>query len=233
MSLLSSVSAALLLLGSCQAHFLLKSPAPVGVFKDDDEPNAPCGGYTPDFSTNTITNFAVGGDAISTQSSHPQTNYLYRITTDQSAGGNWTEIYPIVQQSGLNTFCVPAVTVPESYVGQTAVLSVVANGPDGLLYQCAAVKFVSGANSNIPSTCTNTSGVTGSFTSDDTLSALASSAGSSSNSSSTSGTSSSTSSASSPTNTKNAGVATYGSLEGLRSFITAGMMMAVGAALVF
>lgn len=140
MAPISSIAAAsLLFLGSVQAHFLLLSPAPVGTFDEDNEGTGPCGGYTPDFSTDNITDFAVGGDAIATQLGHPQAQWLYRITTDETASGNWTQIYPIVQQSGLKFFCVPTITVPESYVGQTAVLSVVADAPDGLLYQVCSV----------------------------------------------------------------------------------------------
>lgn len=136
MSPLTSIAAAsLLFLGSCQAHFLLKTPTPVGAFDEDTESSAPCGGLTPSFSTDNITNFAVGGDAISTQSGHPQVSWLYRVSFDETASGNWTQIYPIVQQSGLNTYCAPSVTVPESWVGKTAVLSVVGDAPDGLLYQ--------------------------------------------------------------------------------------------------
>lgn len=133
--LTSIAAAALLFLGSVQSHFILMSPGPVGTFDEDNEGNGPCGGYTPDFSKDNITDFAVGGDAIATQLGHPQASWLYRITTDETASSNWTQIYPIVQQSGLKYFCIPTITVPESYVGQTAVLSVVADAPDGLLYQ--------------------------------------------------------------------------------------------------
>jgi hypothetical protein len=137
-----SIASAALLLSGAQAHFLLNSPPPLGPFIDDDEGNAPCGGYTPDFTAQTISNFSVGGDSIATQSTHPQTHFLYRITTDQTAAGNWSQIYPIFQQSGLGSFCASQVTVPESYVGQSGVLSVVADGPDGLLYQvCTILPF--------------------------------------------------------------------------------------------
>ncbi|KAK9423023.1 putative Copper acquisition factor BIM1-like domain-containing protein [Seiridium unicorne] len=233
MAPLSSVTAAaLMFLSSCQAHFLLTSPTPAGTFDEDSEGNAPCGGITPSFSSSNITNFAVGGDAIATQLGHPQANWLYRITTDESASGNWTQIYPIVQQSGLKFFCIPTVTVPESFIGQTAVLSVVADAPDGLLYQCATVKFVSGVNSNLPSACVNTSGVTGSFDTDDKLTALVDSTSSGSDPSSTTGTTTSGTSSSTSSNTGNAAPATYGgSVEGLRSLVTVGAMVAIGAAL--
>jgi hypothetical protein len=239
-------AAALLFLGTCQAHFVLKVPAPIGTLQEEQESNSPCGGYTPDFSSNTISNFMVGGDVIATQSSHPQTTYLYRITTDEKASGNWTQIHHIFQQSGINTFCVPTVTVPESYVGQTAVLSIVADGEDGLLYQvgaqipqdlpmfyspfqCAAVKFISGTNTNIPSTCTNSSGVTGSEVDDTALSALLSTSSNSSANGTASGTGSTTSATS--TSKPSAGPATYGSLEGVRGLVSLLSMVVVGAGL--
>lgn len=133
--LLSIATVALMFVGASQAHFKLLFPPPVGAFDDDTEGTAPCGGLTPDFSTATISNFSVGGQSIFTLSGHPQVNYVYRITTDKTASGNWTEIYPIFQQTGLGNLCIPQVTVPSSYVGQQAVLGVAANGPDGILYQ--------------------------------------------------------------------------------------------------
>lgn len=224
-SIASITAATLLLLGSCQAHFLLLSPSPAGTFDEDSEGNEPCGGVTPSFSSDNVTDFAVGGDAIATQLGHPQANFLYRFTTEESADGNWTQAYPIVQQSGLKFFCIPDVTVDESYIGQTAVLSVVADAPDGLLYQCAVVKFVSGVNSNLPSSCTNTSGVTGSFVADDKLTALVDSTTSSNSSDTASGTSSST-----PSSTGNAAPGQFGgSANGLISLVTVGVMMAMGA----
>lgn len=250
----SAAAAVLLLLGACQAHFVLKVPTPVGDLQEAQEGTAPCGGYTPNFSSNTINNFMVGGDAITTTSSHPQTNYLYRITTDEKASGNWTQIHHIVQQSGINTFCVPTVTVPDSYVGQTAVLSIVADGDDGLLYQvgapiparddgheafltdrssqCATVKFVAGVNSNIPSACTNSSGVTGSDADDSDLSALVSSSTNSSGGNNTSTATGSASTASS-TSKSGAGATTYGSLGEVRTLVALFSMVAVGAGLIF
>ncbi len=137
MAPLTSLLAATLALtcGIVRAHFELQYPAPVGEFKDDEESSAPCGGYTPDLQTLDTTDFHVGGDSISVKTGHPQDHWLYRITTDNSASGNWTQINPIIFQTGLNSFCQPAVTVPEEYIGKKAILSVVAKATDGFLYQ--------------------------------------------------------------------------------------------------
>lgn len=198
----------LLLARFTSAHFMLNYPPPIGAFSDENQPNAPCGGYTPNFSTNNVTDFHVGGDAISTLLAHPQANFLYRITTDEKAQGNWTEIYGIVQQSGLNNWCAPKVSVDPSWVGKKAVLSVVCNAPDGLLYQCAVVNFVSGTSSSTPTACSNSSGVSAAFVQDTTLSALLSS--------------NATSSSPSATNTHSAAATMHGSLEGMYTLMIFG-----------
>ncbi|KAJ2974803.1 hypothetical protein NUW58_g8541 [Xylaria curta] len=111
------------------------TPQTVGAFKDDDEDKEPCGGYSPSLSDIETVDFHVGGDSIATKSTHPQTNWLYRITTDAIVKNNWTQVYPIVQQSGPGDYCSKAVTIPSSYVGQKAILGIVASGIDGILYQ--------------------------------------------------------------------------------------------------
>lgn len=121
------------LCGVGSAHFLLNYPKSIG-FDDASEDKGPCGGFTPDFSKNVV-DFHVGGDAISTKLTHPQGNWLFRVTTDEKAESGWEQIFPIVQQSGLGDFCQPQVTVPSSLVGKKGVLSVVSSATDGLLFQ--------------------------------------------------------------------------------------------------
>ncbi|KAK8139485.1 hypothetical protein PG984_002865 [Apiospora sp. TS-2023a] len=216
-TVLSLASATLLFLAGP-----LPSPIPptIGPFDDDKEGSSPCGGYTPDFSK--ANDFHVGGDAIATKSGHPQTQWLYRITTDDKAAGNWTQVYPQVQQSGVGTFCVPKVTVPESYIGQKAVLSIVADGDDGMLYQCSVLNFVAGVNDKTPSACTNSSSVTASFKEDSKLAALV---GSSTNT--TSGGGSSTSSTPSSSSPKSAAAGIYGSISDARALLAVGPLAAL------
>jgi hypothetical protein len=135
MLLKSFLPATLLLAASASAHFTVQYPNTVGPFKDDDEGTAPCGGYSPDLNSIQTVDFHVGGDAIATKSTHPQTNWLYRITTDDLAKNNWTQVYDIVQQNGPGEYCTKTVTIPSEYVGKKAILSIVASGVDGLLYQ--------------------------------------------------------------------------------------------------
>ncbi|CAJ2510291.1 Uu.00g061910.m01.CDS01 [Anthostomella pinea] len=220
LSLRLAATAALLLATTVQAHFELQYPGPIKPFDDDTEGSAPCGGYTPDLDNENAVDFHVDGDAISTYSTHPQTNWLYRMTTDPTASGNWSQVYGIIQQSGPGNYCTPQVTISHEYVGKKAILSMVASGIDGLLYQCAAVNFINGTG-NAPSVCTNQSSVKGSYTNDATLTALL---GSSS--------ASSASSSASPSETPGAGVSMRAdSVEGLRALVATGVMVVVGAML--
>ncbi|KAI1632553.1 hypothetical protein F4809DRAFT_627368 [Biscogniauxia mediterranea] len=217
---LTTASLLLLLLPQVHAHFTVAYPPTVGPFDDEREGTGPCGGYTPDLSSlNDTTPFHVGGDAIATYSTHPQTDWLFRITTDAepASSRNWTQVWGVVQQSGPGNYCTPAVTVPESYVGQKAILGIVASGLDGFLYQCSAVTFVEGTNDDVPSACFNRSGVTGTFTTDDSLTSQLDS--------------SSTSSTTSETPNAGAAVRAPGSAaEGVAGALTTvGIMMVVGA----
>ena len=119
--------------GLAAAHFELKYPKSIG-FSDDQEDQAPCGGFTPDFSK-TLVDFHVGGEALAMRLTHQQSNWLFRATTDEKAQSGWQQLFPIVMQSGLGDFCEPSVKAPESWVGKKGVVSVVSLAVDGLLYQ--------------------------------------------------------------------------------------------------
>lgn len=224
-----SILSLLLLPALASAHFNLNAPAAAGTFDEDTEGNGPCGGITVDFAKDTVSDFHVGGEPVAMLLGHPQANWLFRGTLDETAGGNWTQLFPITQQVGLGDFCEPSITAPESWVGSKGVLGVVADAPDGLLYQvcsttsnsvsegacadilplsqCAAVNFVSGTGT-ATSDCKNGS-VTASFVADSTLTALLSdNSTSSSNSSSTS--SSTGTSSSSTSSSKSSGSAAAG-----------------------
>lgn len=202
----SLASATLLFLSVANAHFNLNIPPSFG-FDESKEDSAPCGGFTPNFDDKSkVSDFHVGGEAIGVKLGHTQANWLYRATLGGSDSKNWTQLFPIVQQSGLGLFCEPSVTAPEAWVGKQGILSVVADAPDGLLYQCAPVNFVSGEGKP-GSDCKNSS-ITAAFVSDPALTAMVggSSGGdnSSSGTGSTSPTGTGTGSGSSPTPTGNA-----------------------------
>lgn len=131
----SVITAALLLVASANAHFTVQYPTTVGTFDEDTEDKDPCGGYSPDINTIDTIDFHVGGDAIATMSTHPQTTWLYRITTEAIANNNWTQVYDIILQSGPGNYCTKSLTLPSEYVGKKAILSIVGSGADGVLYQ--------------------------------------------------------------------------------------------------
>ncbi len=133
MAPLSYLVSTVVLLSAANAHFNLNSPPSIG-FVEDNEDQSPCGGFTPDFSK-TPADFHVGGEPVATFLGHPQANWLYRATLDETASGNWTQLFPIVQQSGNGNFCETSVTADPSWVGKKGVFSVVCDTQDGVLYQ--------------------------------------------------------------------------------------------------
>ncbi|KAL7930296.1 hypothetical protein V8C35DRAFT_313494 [Trichoderma chlorosporum] len=239
----SAILPAILSLASVSsAHFLLNYPTSIG-FDDDKEGTAPCGGFTPDLSSGSkqLVDFHVGGDSLAVKSTHPQDTWLFRATLDGTAESGWQQIFPIVQQSGLGDFCEPVITLPSSWAGKKGVIGIVADAPDGLLYQCVAANFVSGSI-DPPSACKNAT-ITASFVDDSKLSALVSgkASGGSSNGTTTGSPSSSTkpsttqSSAAAASSTKNAAAALAASWSvsgvNLGSALTALSMFLAGGAL--
>ncbi|KAF4501762.1 gpi anchored [Fusarium agapanthi] len=200
----STLLSTALLCGISSAHFLLKYPDSIG-FKDDNEGESPCGGFTPDLSKDKLVDFHVGGEAIALQSTHQQGNWLFRVTLNEKADGDWEQVFPIVQQSGLGDFCQPQITVPEKYAGKKGWVNVVSSAVDGLLYQCIAANFVKG-KADPPSDCKNATSVKASFVDDDKLSALVGndSKADSSSTGTASGTATGTGSAASSTSSDNA-----------------------------
>lgn len=121
------------LLPSTFAHFVLNYPNSLG-FDDDNEGESPCGGFGITFGSND-TNVTVGSFAVASTSTHPQANWLFRYTTSTEEPYNWTNILPVISQSGIGAFCLPNLNVPESLAGQQGVIQVTQSAADGALYQ--------------------------------------------------------------------------------------------------
>ncbi|KAK3504421.1 hypothetical protein B0T13DRAFT_3229 [Neurospora crassa] len=225
LSLLPTVLLSLTTLAN--AHFLFNYPPSLeGASIDEDkEPDAPCGAKTPNLSSDTTTtDFHVDGDFISLYAGHPQFTWLYRASVQEVSEGNWTQLFPIVQQSGLGDFCSTQVKAPKEWVGKKGVVGVAGIGGDGTLFQCAIVNFVEGTNANMPSACKNSTGVTAAYTSDADLTKLVGDHVEASPSASGTG------AAPAPTTTdktKNAGVVVRGGggLAALGAAVVAGVMM--------
>ena len=122
------------------AHFLLNAPPTLG-FDDDNEGEAPCGGFDVDFDKGKVTDFHVGGDAIAVRSTHPEANWLFRATMEEDAKGNWTNLLPVVSQTGLGNYCEKDLMLPSLWAGSRGVLQIVQHGPDSTLYQVSS-RFV-------------------------------------------------------------------------------------------
>jgi hypothetical protein len=125
---------ATILISQSTAHFLLNYPPTIG-FDDALEGNAPCGSFTPDFSTDTVTDYHVAGDSLAMTSIHPQATWLFRATLDITASGNWTSLRPAVLQTGLGDYCEQDITIPATWAGFKGIIGVVQDAPDGILYQ--------------------------------------------------------------------------------------------------
>jgi len=121
------------LFGQTSAHFMLNYPNSLG-FDDDKEGDAPCGSF--DVTFDNATDFHVDGDAIALASSHPQADWLFRATLGKTATGtNWTDLLPVVSESGLGQFCEPSLSVPATWAGSSGIVQAIQHGDDGSLYQ--------------------------------------------------------------------------------------------------
>lgn len=140
----SLVAAALLFLSAANAHFELHKPVPLEGDSMDEkkEGNAPCGGGAPDLAQNKATDFHVDGDSVAVLLGHPQAKWLIRGTLDAKAAGGWTQLFPIVLQSGHGNFCEPVVAAPKDWAGKKGFISTVCDAPDGLLYQVGFSKYI-------------------------------------------------------------------------------------------
>ncbi|KAF2092998.1 hypothetical protein NA57DRAFT_49097 [Rhizodiscina lignyota] len=160
------------------AHFLVNVPTPLGN-NIENEDISPCGGFTPS-SSSKRSDFHVEGDAIGISTLHAQCYLAYRGMLGTSlVKPNWTNLLPTVEEFGLNGFCEESVSVPSSWAGKSGLLQIIQDAEDGVHYQCMAVNFVAGKGS-VPSSCTNSSGVSANFANDNTLNVAESGASSSS-----------------------------------------------------
>lgn len=115
------------------AHFILQYPHSLG-FNDAAEATAPCGGFDVSFNASDDS-VPVDGFPVSMLSTHPASDWLFRATLDQKEPFNWTNLLPVVSETGLGQFCLPNLKAPADFTGKTGLLQVIQHGPDGVLYQ--------------------------------------------------------------------------------------------------
>ena len=130
--------ALLALLPTALAHFQLQYPTPLGT-DDDNSATGPCGGYPVAFGSND-TSVTVGGFAVALRSTHPQANWFYRYSLNTAEPFNWVNILPQVRQSGLGSFCLPQLSVPQNSTGKQAIIQVLQEAVDGNLYAVSLVR---------------------------------------------------------------------------------------------
>ncbi|KAK5700683.1 hypothetical protein LTR97_005200 [Elasticomyces elasticus] len=141
--LLAAASASL-----ASAHFILEYPPTAG-FIDDSEPDSPCGGAT-----------------VTVNSTSPQVQVdQFAISINTQPPYNFTDIVPVVNTTGIGSFCLNSMSAPGDFAGKPGIIQVIDNSIDGQLYQCAPVNFVAGSNTTLGSACTNATGFTATWTS--------------------------------------------------------------------
>ncbi|EPS38628.1 hypothetical protein H072_7599 [Dactylellina haptotyla CBS 200.50] len=155
----------LALLPAAYAHFSLDFPTSIG-FDDDTEGQYPCGGIN--FGNRAVVNdFPINGAPIALTSTHPENTWFFRAARLDDPE-NWFTLSPAIDQLGNGRFCAGNIRGPAGWEGVDGVLQVVANAPDGFLFQCAAVKFVGGdaISPSDESACRNDTKVTAGYVSD-------------------------------------------------------------------
>ena len=115
-----------------KAHFVLQSPTSLG-FNDAVEGTGPCDSFDIK-SRGNVTNWPIGGYPVQILTTHPQVLLEFRAALLSNTDG-WVNIIEPVEQTGVGTFCLPAVTGYEAWIGQDAVFEIVQFAPDGLNYQ--------------------------------------------------------------------------------------------------
>jgi hypothetical protein len=113
------------------AHFTLDFPPTIG-FDEDQEPNAPCGGFNPIASN--VTAWPLTGGQIALDSHHPEMTILYRAQL--MGASNWTNLTDgFLQMTGLGELCITIGSVPSDWSNKIGVIQVIGQPPDGILYQ--------------------------------------------------------------------------------------------------
>ena len=139
------------------SHFILQYPPSLG-FDDGIEGTAPCGGFPVVFNSSDV-DIPVNGFSASMLSTHPQAQWLFRGTLSKQAPFNWTNLLPVVMETGLGQFCPTGLSAPPEFAGQSGLIQVQQDAADGLLYQVSRVflKVLEGDADHVPSALLSTS----------------------------------------------------------------------------
>ncbi|KAK6335114.1 hypothetical protein TWF718_010553 [Orbilia javanica] len=142
------------------AHFFLRYPPYIG-YNDATQTTAPCGGFTSTDRSGGVTNLTVNGFPIGVTSTHLGVYYEFKAAL-VSAPTTWVSLTPMchITAGGYPYFCQPQIPGIAAWVNEDAILQVIQHASDGTLYQCAAIKFVSGGpwTGYTTSQCRNSTG---------------------------------------------------------------------------
>jgi hypothetical protein len=116
-------------------HFLPTYPPSIG-FEDSREGKGPCGDFPIVFNnvTTSSINITVGSFPIEVQNTHPQAAWLLRVTLSHQAPCNWTNLLPVVSETGIGQFCVPGLGTLVEFAGFPGIVQVVQEYESQLLY---------------------------------------------------------------------------------------------------
>jgi hypothetical protein len=117
---------------TAHAHFTLAHPEAFGSHSTTQS-KAPCGDT--ELLYDDSTDYYVGGDAVAVITEDKSARILIRAVVGSNVEGNWTNLFPIVAQSGEGAFCEPLVPAPLEWVGRDGIIQVIQSGKEGLSYQ--------------------------------------------------------------------------------------------------
>jgi hypothetical protein len=101
-----------------------------GLEQGGDTATGPCAGRMPNFATDTITDFHVGGDSIMVYSTWLSNQYIFRATLAQDAGSGWQQMTASdirVVMLSHSYACDPSVPAPPGFAGSKGIIQVIAN----------------------------------------------------------------------------------------------------------
>ncbi|KAG0038429.1 hypothetical protein BGZ82_000253 [Podila clonocystis] len=139
----------LLCSSAAMAHFTLDYPASRG-FNDDNEPNAPCGGFD---SVSNRTQFPISKGFLTIDSHHPTAQVKINVVYGNSpAAADFTAAAATpassvsVTHPGHSCLQFDLSSFKGAANGTNATIQIVYNGGDSPLYQCTDVTLVTSAN---------------------------------------------------------------------------------------
>ncbi|KAL1960490.1 hypothetical protein VTO42DRAFT_7789 [Malbranchea cinnamomea] len=150
-------------------HFHVEEPPPRG-YDNDKVTQFPCGGQSVSDSRHAV---SLENPEISLvlEMGHDQAALQVLLGLGNDPGSNYNiTLVPTLREQGMGTFCLPHISLSEEVLGtqledgMNATVQVVTNGdPVGGLYNCIDITFSSDAVTEVPVTCTNSTGVTAEF----------------------------------------------------------------------